>query len=124
MKRSLLTAWLAALRSGNIGQCSEYLGCNNDRCCLGVLLDVAGVPAKVRPDDGVRIYLHNGDEDESLLPQSFANVVGMSTGGEVWDESHEESLSNLNDHGTSFADIADKIEANPLRYIRSIDEAA
>lgn len=44
MNKKLKPKWLKALRSGKYKQGTAYLRSTNDRyCCLGVLLDVAGV---------------------------------------------------------------------------------
>jgi hypothetical protein len=125
MKRSLLTAWFTALRSGEYEQTRDgLLGHDNKRCCLGVLLDVAKVPVEIDPQSGIREYTYNGDVARLCLPQAFADEVGMIDNGSPVHIpiGEEDCLAEMNDGGTRFEVIADRIEAEPLKYIRTIEE--
>lgn len=109
--------WLKRLRSGKIPQGRERLGgSNGERCCLGVLCDIAVrnevIPPPVENNFGDLVY----DGAEHYLPESVREWAGLSTeyrdhrqkvnyGGTI------ESLDALNDdYRLTFDEIADLIE--------------
>lgn len=90
--------WVAALRSGEYKQGTEYL-CKDERyCCLGVALRVAGIEP-----DGCVLTL-----DERLL-FGLRSCLGAPSG--IGD-----SLATMNDKGVPFTKIADTIEATPEQF--------
>ncbi len=128
MKQALFDNWITALESGTIPQCASYLAQGNARCCLGVLLDVAGVPSAIvmhEDDDGTE-YEEGTRRYEGTsvygLPSDFAKQQGMDRCGEPISgtTNYGQSLAYLNDHGTTFSEIAQRLRADPLRYIREI----
>jgi hypothetical protein len=105
MKQALFNDWIAALRSDRFGQCKGKLSDGaQGRCCLGVLLEVAGEP--------IHVYGY-------ILPQTFADEVGMRVQGQNFHDSSL-ALSAMNDKTHTFAQIADELEANPLSYIKEL----
>lgn len=88
MDKELKAKWVAALRSGEYkqGQGDYYDSAMNAHCCLNVLALVANngvLPAR-------RISIEKKAGDDGVLS----------------------TLTNMNDSGKSFAEIADYIEAN------------
>lgn len=121
MKKDVMIKWVAALRSGEYKQGKTYLNRNNEYCCLGVLCEILEVPK--RKDDyenGAEVSRYGGTDEHggtSGLPESAKLLAGIkgSLGSYKKDDSSSVSyhaLSSDNDNGTSFADIADIIEAN------------
>ena len=110
--------WLAALRSGNYNQTSGYMKRDDAFCCLGVAYNI----------------LHKEKEDNGWIkpPVSFGrgNVFYTSVGkaylpgegdypSDVWEALVQDvfpmtswltHLSNMNDSGKTFDEIADLIE--------------
>lgn len=128
MKPEVKAAWVAALRSGKYSQAKERLRLvdNNGSClgvcCLGVLSDLA-VNAGIGDWDGEAFVERDGDSESGSLPLSVMiwasqdetpsgridsnpNVVGPEL------NAPSRALSFWNDdHGLTFAQIADLIEA-------------
>lgn len=138
MPKKTAEAWLNALRSGNYMQTTNHLrggGPEEDAkelgyCCLGVLMDC------ISPDDEdpIKEYYHDDfDDDVPPLhwlkrhkiqffgPVSFdnrnpeVNTTGMYLQENNGNPIAGRTLAELNDHGASFQQIADVIEAN-LEY--------
>lgn len=103
-EQEIIDKWIAALRSGKYEQGIEVLGSQfggkETYCCLGVLCDVVGLPKEQ--------WFDNGTE---LLPDEVCGLVRISTAG-GFQEGLDRCLSQMNDHGKSFAEIADWLE-NP-----------
>jgi len=103
--KKIADKWIEALRSWKYRQCKKRLYTPKSEngeggyCCLGVLAKVVGFE-----DEDL--------EDHDLLTAKMMNRAGMETpcGRFVDQESMPKSLDTLNDHGTSFAEIADLIE--------------
>lgn len=93
--------WVAALRSGDWRQTTGHLKREGGYCCLGVLAELLG---QLDTDDvGRGSVAVGGGRLYQILPPSVRDVVGMT-------DSESGTLSSLNDLGTTFLDIADKIE--------------
>jgi len=108
MKKSIMKKWVKALRSGEFEQVKYRLNENGKHCCLGVLCDLALVDGKVEcnvNDENLTIYGAIGKHD--VLPEEVMEWSGIKTNkgslGCI-------SLVLLNDHGTSFNEIANIIE--------------
>lgn len=86
--------WLAALRSGEYSQCKDKLQAGGSYCCLGVAAELGIARAQ-----GMFVL------DEDFLGPASRDGI-------------QETLSNMNDNGASFAEIADFIE----REIPACDE--
>lgn len=107
-------AWVAALRSGRFRQGTDKLGWpDGRRCCLGVACEVAieaglevSKTTRIGPDEDVVF-----DGSWSDLPPSVREWLGLATpNGEPADGP---PLSNRNDSGQTFAEIADFIDSEP-----------
>lgn len=128
MKKSVKEAWIAELRSGKYKQGTGYLTMDDNYCCLGVLCEMAykenvitkstvSAPKYTKGE----VIVHYADM-ESILPPAVAVWAGMyNPETEKYDEdrlnvvklligNNHTSLAFLNDHGSSFNDIADIIE--------------
>jgi len=112
MKKSIAKKWVKALRSGAYQQGTSQLVDENDNfCCLGVLCNLAvdeGIGEWVRGSGGW-VFKTEGDVDDQVLPLEVRLWAGMSsTAGEIKDD----CLTELNDTGKSFKEIASIIEKN------------
>lgn len=89
--------WVAALRSGKYGQCRSRLKLGSNLfCCLGVAENVV---LGNRRRSGAH-FLSEG----SRKALGLRSVTGWFNG---------QSLAQLNDSGSTFAEIADIIESEP-----------
>lgn len=92
-------------------QACGRLAFNDERCCLGVACDLA-VELGV-----IDTYNHDGlalqdDEYDSL--GAVRDFFGLRTGvGLFQTEEDEKALSSMNDNGSTFAEIAEVIMAEP-----------
>lgn len=99
--------WVEALRSGKYRQTKSKLKARNGAmCCLGVLADLAGCEWKYDPDG--KKYLAN--DEAGFAPFEAMDFVGLKEGGGGYERGQ---LSDLNDEGTSFKEIAAIIESEP-----------
>ena len=134
MKIDIAKQWIDALKSGTYQQGQGKLHATDIKgecmyCCLGVLcdlymqqnpdeLDVKVVTRKSDAfpqhfqmlsigDDSITVY----DNESVVLPLRVREWAGMSDPlGRFTDSSHgQDSLAELNDHGMSFAKLADVI---------------
>lgn len=138
MKIDIAKQWVEALTSGTYQQGQGKLHATDIKgecmyCCLGVLcdlymqqnpdeLDVKVVTRKSDAfpqhfqmlsigDDSLTVY----DDESVVLPLRVREWAGMSDplGRFIDSESHgQDSLAELNDHGMSFAKLADVITAH------------
>ena len=148
--QEIRTEWLKRLRSGEYEQTTGNLHLNGKFCCLGVLCTIgeeAGLlESKVEkpttwrtgedPVDRVIYKDINGDSGQwvhNILPNKFANYLGMDVGGRIAGEftpisNHSSSpgwgpgiysLYELNDTlKYSFEEIADVIENNSEKVFK------
>lgn len=123
-------AWVAKLRSGEVKQGRCQLAPSEDsRCCLGLACDLyieeggalerfdasrADRRLAYRAPDGV-IYVH-------LLPPEVASWLGLTNeSGGYYQPNRVRALSELNDQGCSFDEIADVIEREPMGLVTDAD---
>jgi hypothetical protein len=95
MDAELKAKWVKALRSGEFLQGKTFLESGGRYCCLGVLCRVQGATF-AEPEFG-------GGSDRlmtAFLPERFGGNLG----------GRSEALADMNDSGSSFAEIADYIE--------------
>lgn len=107
MNSRIKELWIEALKSGNYSQDKYSLRTYSGYCCLGVLCDIYAQEHNQEwslNNDGYRFMY----SDESL-PQKVVNWAGLDSKtpyvGDVL-------LSELNDHGMSFSDIAEQIQVH------------
>ena len=120
--------WVQALRSGKYTQGKSRLAYHNTEghlyyCCLGVACDLAvkeGLPIRVKSVNlcnGAKAFVY--DDNRSTLPDTVLHWLGLRTVTGVFGPPKGEhlfvppSLTNLNDDGISFTEIADFIESKP-----------
>lgn len=105
MDEKIAKRWAKALRSGRYKQGRQVLREGDKHCCLGVLCRILRVKHEILPDRKVRY-----DGNLMILTAAVAAKAGIRSGcGDLPDN---ESLAWHNDNGSSFAEIADIIEAN------------
>lgn len=111
MKHEVKQKWLAALRSGEYKQGRDAL-CNidNEFCCLGVLCDIFRKETNNGEWSKIGTFFLNDDSYVDFLPTEVAYWAGLEVTNPTPENSP--SLSYMNDHGSSFATIADIIERN------------
>jgi len=122
-QKTIVRRWIAALRSGDYEQGRGSLRKNNAFCCLGVLCDVLSkqgsghwdVVDKIvwgfRNKSRDEVEAGNGEWDDDLLPPFAAELAGLDTCDprvNHWGVSI--TLSELNDSGANFEEIANLIE--------------
>lgn len=118
MKPEIKQKWIDALRSGEYSQTSQSLKDSQGFCCLGVLCDLylneEPNPNGFWKDDA--FYYDNSYGDvwsEEYLPEPVMDWAGLNDDNpRVWSNGVDKSIciSDLNDMGTSFSQIADVIE--------------
>lgn len=89
----LKAKWVAALRSGEYRQAKNALKTADGYCCLGVLCDIQGA-------DFDAIFEKFGSLSLSENPEQYLGMLGF----------HSSKLSQMNDGGKSFLEIAQYIE--------------
>lgn len=101
--------WVAALRSGEYKQAKQYLRRGNSYCCLGVLCDLYAKDRLVQWNGNT---FDNRDQD---LSSNVCAWVGLRDrdGAYMTKSGVEISLTNRNDTGNTFSEIADIIESEP-----------
>lgn len=129
MDSGIKDMWVDALRSKNYKQGTGALHYGNMFCCLGVLCDIylkEKGESWAEPDEGMtmpRNYKLIGDNSETL-PYCVMTWAGLrSEDPAVLTDAYLDEgvqvddfvpLSQLNDNGMSFDDIADRIENTDL----------
>ena len=115
MDKRIKELWIDALKSGEYKQTDSRLRRSTGYCCLGVLCDLHH---KENPDDG---YWRVHDEYDYMsycckeyeyisstrLPRTVQKWAGLQYDNPVIQGT---PLSNLNDNGKKFPEIADLIE--------------
>lgn len=92
--------WIEALRSGEYGQVIGLLKnpYKNQYCCLGVACKIAGA----------KVFNPNGWIPLTSVPKTIPDILR----GSNRDSTLVNKLSDMNDKGKTFTEIADWIEAN------------
>lgn len=113
MKHAIKKLWVEALESGKYKQGTGCLRKGNSFCCLGVLCDLCrkekGLKWK-RSSKWSNWYFFN---EESFLPFEVQKWAGLdSSNPDVEFDGDTFRLSNLNDDGHDFKEIAKAIREN------------
>lgn len=129
MNTEVKQKWIGALRSGKYEQGSEKLRGANGYCCLGVLCDIYAqehnTQWEFRGDEEINPQSQDYwyfDEHSEFLPESVMNWAELKTHNptvrvDVEDNDDEDNwyykdeLSDINDSGYDFSQIANLIEA-------------
>lgn len=115
--------WVDALRSDAYEQARRVLYNGRGYCCLGVACKLYGEEHGVEfgPPKGIN-FRHAFLGSEILLPPEVEEWLGLREGdGSFADGDDVKSLAELNDTGSSFAEIADVIEAAPPGLFKEAD---
>ena len=107
MNEKIKKRWIRALTSGRYKKGTGQLRNGNKFCCLGVLLEVAGVPS-VQTKTGHFSYGEGDFSTKKALPEKYQEKFNCQWFG-ARDENGD-SLVDMNDKGRSFLEIADIIE--------------
>ena len=109
MNREVAQKWVDALRSGKYEQGQGRLRTTDNKfCCLGVLCDISGTSSWKKAPAGF-IY----DDGFAFPPASVREWAELDRSN-IWFRGESLSVIELNDTGATFAEIADKIEAEFL----------
>lgn len=102
LPKKFLRKWVNALRSGKFKQGTGALKneFSNSYCCLGVACVLAGIPKKELVGKGMPDNLTL--KLQKKLPPFLREEIGHPTA--------LETLATMNDNGTSFEKIANRIE--------------
>lgn len=100
MNKWVKRKWLKALRSGEYGKGSGYLGWSGKYCCLGVLACEL-VPEFVHLNQENTIM--DVDRSNNYLPDDLATLIGLSNG-------IQGTLADINDQSYTFDKVIDYIE--------------
>lgn len=108
MKKDIKDLWLKALKSCKYKQGKRALRIKNKYCCLGVLCDIYKKEnhirwKKLRDADGYYFLFDDG----AVLPPQVINWAGLKNCNP---KILNKSLSEYNDDGKTFKEIADLIE--------------
>jgi hypothetical protein len=107
MNPTIRDQWITALLSGDYPQGKAYLHRGSKWCCLGVLSDLAVKAGVIPPPvehDGV--YMYGADYYSETLPPEVCEWADINRNGSYGDG---DCLSNRNDHGATFEEIAELI---------------
>jgi hypothetical protein len=118
--------WITALRSGGYTQGTACLHSTDGFCCLGVAAKeflTSDVVVTVVTEDIDEYYndytTWTYDTDGEVAPDYVMKALGLyDSNGSSRNKEDLMILTSLNDHGSSFEQIADIIEANPENYFR------
>lgn len=96
--------WIKELRSGRYTRCSGELTDGTNYCCLGVLCQINGLLLTKGTATYGRYYYHFQNETNAdVLPKAFLNYIGLT-------DNQQRALSQMNDGGSTFLEIADYLE--------------
>lgn len=105
MRKYWADKWVKALRSGDYKQGKTHLRYGDCYDVLGVLCDLWGKDSGVDWDDIEGSLIYEFLEETEFIPSGIIRDFDICT-------SNEEILSNMNDSGKSFEELADYIEEN------------
>lgn len=125
MNKTVAKMWAKALRSGKYRQGKHYLkqrrGDDTLHCCLGVLCELHNESMKRQSKRGVSVTEEQDKfsfaDENKYLPSKVVKWagIGCEIGTFRSGNNKEMSLSELNDNGRSFRQIAQIIERNADR---------
>lgn len=106
--------WVAALRGGEFKQCRGQLSKNGGYCCLGVVCEIFREELSLEKHELTFGDGYSYNESYQYLPCKVKEYLALNTTEGYFrkKDGKGEYLSNLNDDGASFEEIADIIEEN------------
>jgi hypothetical protein len=118
MDKELVQKWIDALRSGQYRQAKSKLHIGDRHCCLGVATELIHGQDCWEDSNSTDIYGNivykytvGSTTCEELLDVMDAELVGLSI---MQGDLTQEYLSDMNDYGDSFEEIADFLERHLL----------
>lgn len=109
--------WIPALRSGDYEQANGALRKDDRYCCLGVACNLFGVSWSKDEKTGAWGYPEVNMIDGKPFPYFEGAIIGHVLSGktgvmsDLWyPDKHTVSLSEMNDNGHTFDEIADELE--------------
>lgn len=125
MNPEVKAKWVAALRSGNYDQAMGSLKIEvSDTqlyCCLGVLCELAVeagvIPPGERHEDQPNKHSYYFLGEDEFLPSEVMTWANLDSNNGIYCPSddvwlNDQALTDLNDNGKSFNELADIIENN------------
>lgn len=113
MKRAIKKLWLEALENGKYKQGNGCLRDGKEFCCLGVLCDLYRKEKGGRWKKDAYGWSWYFLDEENFLPFEVRQWAGLdSSNPDVEFDGDTFSLSNLNDEGHDFKEIAKAIRKN------------
>lgn len=118
------TKWVEALESGKFKQSESFLRTTSGYCCLGVACAVFEDKAELvlETETGTGVHVWSYDGKDTLAPKYVIDALDLYGSGGEPDKSVSESLEDLtqlNDMGRPFKEIAEVIRLNPESYFFS-----
>ena len=104
----LQEAWLKALESGKYRQGNSYLYCDGGFCCLGLATHLVDENHPSLAPQERDPYISVGEMTSDDINEKY-NFVGENL----------DNLSEMNDGGGTFEEIARHIRENPERYFHN-----
>jgi hypothetical protein len=120
--------WVEALRSGEYKQGKRALCKEGNFCCLGVAAelfkteDTVIITSKVKSVDnlGEPIYINltSYDNSDSCAPNYVVKALALHSDTGGVNDATVTALTQENDMGATFEEIANLIESNPQHYFK------
>lgn len=105
--------WVEALRSGKYKQTTDELQDGNGHCCLGVACEVYEKETGEKIPRDYKGFIFNMDPGLSYDLKKVKDWLGLETDSGHYFGKHRECLTDDNDNGKTFNQIADIIESEP-----------
>lgn len=113
------TIWIEALESGKYQQSMASLRNTTGFCCLGVACEISNLGKWEKLKNTCFSYTIDNKYRQKAtlqLPEYVCKWLGLRTVGGVPNDKALETLTTLNDTGSSFNEIASIIRKNPEAY--------
>lgn len=108
LEKEFATKWIAALRGGKYKQGQTQLKEGNTYCCLGVACKIVSPKCHLRNAQFIQL---DNIEDMSVSREVYKSIPELLRGG-GGENLFVRHVSEMNDGGKTFDDIADWIEKN------------
>lgn len=109
------TKWVEALESGKFDQGKNAL-CMNDRyCCLGVACEISDIGVEKTIRDNLTYYGDGSQAAPEIIWKHYGlrDAIGEFKMAETHDGEIFKALTEMNDSGMTFKEIAKYIRKNP-----------
>ncbi|MEM6815307.1 MAG: hypothetical protein AAF600_13130 [Bacteroidota bacterium] len=109
LPREFAEKWIEALRSGKYNQGKGYLHNDGGYCCLGVACRIFGT-SKNNLEGKTYIFKQKKFDSHLMLPKT--NQIPDLLKGDLNESDFVSKVSEMNDRGLTFNQIADWVEEN------------